>query len=153
MSAMEGPERPELVARFVLFNSHIRDNNTVKPDAFAPNGKGDCSVFCHRDMDVPSIWACSKGLQENGLQPIGRADVAISAIIAAGLRCDLDDDPSSYHATIRGFATVKKDIMKQAKLVADRATFHRWPNPLPSALPQSPTQGGDTSGEVGTASP
>ena len=46
----------ELVARFVLFSKWIRDDKTVRPDAFIPHPYPNLSVTRHRELSEFALW-------------------------------------------------------------------------------------------------
>jgi len=46
----------ELLARFILYKSHLRQDGTVKPDAFIPHPWPDLSVTRHLQLLEADLW-------------------------------------------------------------------------------------------------
>lgn len=77
----------ELLARYVVSKSHVRGNNTLRPDAFFPHPHRDLSVTRKRDATEDELWlvGLSVALQRNKTL-LGRGDVVASVYINEKLR-------------------------------------------------------------------
>lgn len=92
----------EALARFILFSSHIRNDKSIKADAFVPHPHRDLSVTRHRDATVDEIWSAGDtvaAIRQKILH--GRADVFAAVCFAQKLNVlpdPLSDNPN--HANI-----------------------------------------------------
>ncbi len=66
----------KLLARFVLQRSHVRADQTVKPDAFIPHPHHELSVTRHRSATPAEIWMAGQAVADVRAKTLyGRADV------------------------------------------------------------------------------
>jgi len=123
---MNMPLQPfEFVARYVLFSRWVRNEGTIRPDAFMPADDGDTSVQRHINQTEDQIWARGAAVAtQRALTLHGRADVQVAAIIAQELYVDPNEPPEN-HANIRGWpAQVEKSLKKaKAQQIADASTW------------------------------
>ena len=118
----------ELVARFVVHRDEVRADRVLRPQLFKP-AKSDngCSVFRRIGLDEDGIWACAKWVVAEGRNPIGRADLPVSAVLAAGLVLIPDDNPPN-HALIAGFSEEINTKRDQLQQLAKAAIFVERPS-------------------------
>jgi len=129
-----GVEFNEVLARFVLSSSHIRNSdNTIKSDAFIPHPYTDLSVTRHRDAAEAEIWNVGAGIAAFQRKTLhGRGDVLTSVFLERGLKvladpmigdAQLPDNPN--HANVTGWPANDKarqklialEVASQTKLV------------------------------------
>lgn len=117
----------ELLARFVLFSSHIRKGeHSVKPDAFMPHPRVETSLTRHVEATTHELW--QEGLRVasiRGTHLHGRADVSALAFAAESLAVvarPLQENPN--HADAIGWPPDKAaqkmiatEIARKSKLV------------------------------------
>lgn len=73
----------ELLARYILFGSHLRKDQTVRPDAFIPHPYPDLSVTRHIGLTESTIWELGRDVAaQRQLTLHARADVKASHCIA-----------------------------------------------------------------------
>lgn len=66
----------EHLARFILHRSHLRQDWTVKPDAFIPHPWPDLSVTRHLSLSETELWNIGRDVgRQTGKTLHGRADV------------------------------------------------------------------------------
>lgn len=116
------------LARFILFSDWIRQDNTVKPDAFMPHPKHlDVSVTQHRNLTDQQIWERGKAIATQTKKTLhGRADLAASSVQAASLK--LRDDPTDNnpnHALIYGWPADKAAQKSIAQQLAAASIFRK----------------------------
>ena len=121
----------ELLARFVLFNSRIRADGTVKPDAFMPPPNLDLSVTRHALASTAElIWKRGRVVATSSEHClVGRADVLTDAVRKASpldtVPAPLPDDKG--HAHIVGWPAEKAGQKILALQVANASTFVQAP--------------------------
>jgi hypothetical protein len=99
----------EKLARFVTARAWVRQNKTIKPDAFMPPRDLDLSVTRHKGLTEEEIWQTGQEvarLREGALH--GRADIAAEQIRKQKLNVEstpLEENPN--HASITGWPTEK----------------------------------------------
>ena len=78
----EGARRPvtsdEQLARFILHRSHLRQDWTVKPDAFIPHPWPNLSVTRHLQLSETELWNIGRDVARLAKKTLhGRADVRV----------------------------------------------------------------------------
>lgn len=120
----------EKLARFVVFSRWIRDNKTIRSDAFMPTPSLETSVTRHVGISEERIWEL--GDLTVGKPPRclhGRADIKAGSV----RECGLDVEPrmevnNPNHANIVDWPG-RKDVQKSfAQLIVATADF--VPKPL-----------------------
>jgi hypothetical protein len=77
----------ELLARFLLQSKWLRNDKTVRPEAFMPHPHSDLSVTRHGGLSEPQLWQIGKAIAAAiPKQLYGRADVAAIAFAEQKLR-------------------------------------------------------------------
>ncbi|MGH8612271.1 MAG: hypothetical protein ACREYF_09575 [Gammaproteobacteria bacterium] len=76
----EGTGKPvtadEQLARFILQRSHLRQDGTVKQDAFIPHPWPDLSVTRHLQLTESELWSFGQNVARQTAKTLhGRADV------------------------------------------------------------------------------
>ncbi|MEK6749543.1 MAG: hypothetical protein AABY83_10100 [Pseudomonadota bacterium] len=129
---MNSPEQvpaEEKLARYVFQSNHLRQDGTVKPDAFVPHPKANLSVTRHiglnegqlRDIGIHIAVQRQKRL-------LGRSDINASAFLSQGLRvlsAPVAGNPN--HANVEDWPTDKaaqKSIAQQIALIAGKAYLY-----------------------------
>jgi len=134
ISADEVPdvEADEVLARFVFSRRHIRNNGTIKPEAFIPPPPdNELSVTRHRDATEEELWGIGRAIATvRGRTLHGRGDITSRAFLDHELsmqaapvtnHASLPDNPN--HAIVIGWPDDKPrqklialDIARQARL-------------------------------------
>lgn len=95
----------ELLARFIFYKNHLRQDLTFKPDAFIPYPWPDLSVTRHLELDELELWRIGSDIAEQREKTLhGRAD--FQAVIATIQKLQVISDPlpeNPNHAIIRGW--------------------------------------------------
>jgi len=124
-SAVPDIDENELLARYVVFGSHVRPDQTVKQDAFIPPPDLEMSVNRHRESTVEEIWRI--GQQVAALRTLtlkGRADIRVSEYKIAGLAAKQEPiDGNPNHAIVVGWPTEKAAQKHVAQKLAAQAVF------------------------------
>ena len=90
----------ELLARFVLFSNWIRQDQTVRPDAFIPYPYPDLSVTRHRELSEFDLWQIGQPVADKSSRNLyGRADIHALTVKAQSLRIEPTPTPKN-HANI-----------------------------------------------------
>ena len=101
----------ELLARFVLFRSWIRGDQTIRPDAFIPHPYPDLSVTRHVGLLEAELWQIGQTVADKRPARLyGRADVQVLTVKAQSLRIVPTPEPKN-HANITGWP-VDKSVQK-----------------------------------------
>ncbi len=99
----------EWVARFVHYQRYIRQDQTIRPDAFIPHPYPDLSVTRHLQLSETQIWKIGRNVARQIGQPLrGRADVQVSVFQRQELRvveAPLRENPN--HANVTGWPAEK----------------------------------------------
>lgn len=113
----------ELLARFVLFSKWIRDDKTVRPDAFIPYPYPNLSVTRHRELSEFALWQIGQGIADKRfLKLYGRADIQAITVKAHSLRIEPTPEPKN-HANITGWPADKPGQKIIAQEIAATAQF------------------------------
>lgn len=116
----------EWLARFILQRSHLRQDRSVKPDAFIPHPYPHLSVTRHLQLSESEIWQTGQNVaQEIGKVLRGRADVRAFTfrqqrlnVVAAPVTENLN------HANIKGWPAEKpaqKSLAQEIAAIAGKA--------------------------------
>lgn len=114
----------EQLARFVLFEKHVRKNDgTIKADAILPFKHVELSVSRHRGLSDCEVWELGRDVAEKRARPlVGRAD--FSALTARQQSLDvIPSEPPRNHANIVGWPPEKPAQMVRALEIAAQAKF------------------------------
>ena len=115
----------ELLARFVLFSKHIRNDRTLKPDAFMPHPYRELSVTRHLSATSDELWAVGQAVaEERALTLHGRGDFAASVCQQQGLTIEvapLANNPN--HADVTGWPAGKPEQKIKAQEIAAASKF------------------------------
>ncbi|MCH8043314.1 MAG: hypothetical protein IID44_06305 [Planctomycetes bacterium] len=72
----------ELLARYVLQRSYVRQNKTIKANAFIPHPYDELSVTRHRDATEDEIWVVGDDVASNQNKTLyGRGDIKALACL------------------------------------------------------------------------
>lgn len=119
----------ELLARFVLFGSHIRNNQTVKPDVFIPYPHRDLSVTRHLEATELELWIAGEEVALSRSKPLlGRADTAAHICLGQKLTVVPDPIPSNpNHTNIASWPDDKAEQKLKAQELAATANYVQKP--------------------------
>jgi len=101
--------REEQLARYILHNSHVRQDNTLKADPFIPHPRVDLSVTRHLQLSEPEIWALGEDVaRQTGKALKGRGDTLAQTYLGQKLRILAAPAPGNpNHANITGWPADK----------------------------------------------
>lgn len=95
----------ELLARFILYKSHLRQDWTVKPDAFIPHPWSDLSVTRQLQLQENELWMIGRTIARQTAKTLhGRADFPAAVVQQHKLQVvsvPVPDNPN--HADITGW--------------------------------------------------
>jgi len=113
----------ELLARFILSKRQIRQNMTLKPEAFMPHPYIDLSVTRHHDLSKDEIWSIGWDVADKISKPLlGRADVRAHEFESRGLSINEAPVPSNpNHADVTGWPADKSAQKIIALEISDAA--------------------------------
>src|SRR5438445_8073525 len=102
-------ENNETLARFIVQRSHVRQDKTVKPDAFIPHPHLELSVTRHRSATEAEIWSVGEQVAATRQKVLyGRADFAVSVLLSHRLSVAAAAiDGNANHANISGWPADK----------------------------------------------
>lgn len=113
----------ELLARFVLFRKWIRNDQTVRQDAFIPYPYPNLSVTRHIGLSESELWQLGQSVADKRALPLyGRADVPVRAIKSRFLDIEPTPEPRN-HANITGWPIDKPRQKMIAQQIAAAAEF------------------------------
>lgn len=113
----------ELLARFIRFKRHIREDGTVRQDAFIPHPHPDLSVFRHVGLNENELWDIGRAIVKQSAQLYGRADLHAIEARNQKLRIEPTATPRN-HANITGWPPEKEAQKIIALELAARARFY-----------------------------
>lgn len=130
-------DNDELLARFILFKSHIRrSDNTVRPEALIPAPRTQLSVTRHRGFTEEQIWGAGcevariRQTQVPGAKLHGRVDVLAMDARSLDLLVDPDEPPAN-HANIGPWPADEAAQLNIAqKLLAKKNVFIAKPEEI-----------------------
>ena len=111
----------ELLARFIRYKRHIRENGTVKQDAFIPHPHRDLSVIRHIALNENELWDIGRVIITH---LYGRADIYAIEVLNQKLRIEPTSTPRN-HANITGWPPEKEAQKIIALELAVKALFVR----------------------------
>jgi hypothetical protein len=115
-----GPE--EMLARFIMVERDIRDDRTVRHNAFMPPPDG-LSVTRHVNLSENDLWRIGRDAAGVGGRTLyGRADVAVFVFLRHSLRVIAEPVPNNpNHANVIDWPTDKSSRRMIATLIAASA--------------------------------
>lgn len=119
----------EWLARFIWLKSRVRQNQTVRPDAFIPPKDLQLSVTRHINLSEEELWNIGQRVADQAANtptvPLyGRADLCVRDVSAQNLRTEASPrDDNRNHADIIGWPLEKSARKIVAQELADRAVF------------------------------
>jgi hypothetical protein len=120
----------EWVARFVLQRSHVRSDQTVKPDAFMPPPNLELSVTRHLSSTESEIWSVAQAVATARHRTLyGWADVTAKECVRRQLSviaAPVEGNPN--HANVAGWPADKAHQKNIAQQIAAAAQFVRVPS-------------------------
>jgi len=124
-------EANERLARFILNRSHIRQDRTVKQDAFVPHPHQDLSVTRHLQLSETQLWEIARGVaRQTGKTLYGRADVQALVFMRQELRVLAAPLPENRnHANVTGWPAEKSAQKSLAQHIAAAADQAQAPPP------------------------
>lgn len=119
-------EDNERLARFIFYKRYVREDSTVRPDAFIPHPYPDLSVTRHLQVSESQLWEIGWRVARQARKTLhGRADVQAFVFQQQELRvvaAPLPDNPN--HANVVGWPAEKpaqKIIAQQIAAAASKA--------------------------------
>ena len=116
----------EWLARFILQSSHLRQDRTVRPDAFIPHPYPDLSVTRRLELTETQLWGIGKAVAESIPKKLhGRADVRAEVFERQKLRvlaAPGADNPN--HANVTGWPgekSAQKSLAQEISAEAGKA--------------------------------
>lgn len=114
----------EPVARFLTQSRWIRENGTVKPEAFLPEPKSqELSVTRSQLLSEDAVWAIGFDVvAQFGATLHGRSDLSVGAFTSEKLMVLATPSPSNpCHASVRGWPSEKGAQKSAAQVIAAAA--------------------------------
>lgn len=112
MTERSEPDRvtdDEQLARFIVRERWVRNDQTIRPDAFIPYPHPDLSITRHKSLSEEDLWRVGKSVADEAAKALhGRADVRASAVRRYTL--EVEPDPvlgNPNHASIVGWPVEK----------------------------------------------
>lgn len=119
----------ELLARFVLIDDWIRQDQTIKPNAFIPHPHNNLSVTRHLELSESELWQLGQNVadirtlrEQRAFRLFGRADIKALVVKRQSLRIEPTPEPKN-HANITGWPVDKPLQKKIAQEIAVMARF------------------------------
>lgn len=119
-------EANEWLARFILYKRYIRENRTVREDAFIPHPRPELSVTRHLQLSESQLWEIGRDVARHSSKTLhGRANVQVFIFQRQDLRivaAPLPENPN--HANVVGWPVEKpaqKIIALQIAAAAGKA--------------------------------
>jgi hypothetical protein len=115
----------ETLARYVLHSRHVRNDRTVKPDAFVPHPHRDLSVTRHLFATDEELWSVGEQVAAKiGKTLYGRADIGAASCAAQKLTVKatpVEENPN--HADVAGWPADKPAQKVIALELAEAANY------------------------------
>ena len=119
----------ERVSRYVLFSGWVRQDQTLKPDAFIPYPRPNLSVTRQHGLDDAGVWRYGHQVaraRTRGM--LGRADFSCAAARQVSLDVVADPLPGNpNHANVTKWPEDKPGQKIRAQLLAQAASYIRAP--------------------------
>ncbi len=114
----------ELLARFILHQGYLRNDKTVRPEAFMPYPYLDLSVTRHGDLNEHQLWQIGKAIADSIPKRLyARADVAAVVFGEQKLRVLPAPTPENpNHLNVDGWPSNKFAQKSIAQEIAARIT-------------------------------
>lgn len=95
----------DLVARYIFYKNYLRQDLTIKPDAFIPYPWPDLSVTRHLELKDAELWHIGSEIAEQREKTLcGRADFRVAVATIQNLQVIADPLPENpNHANIKGW--------------------------------------------------
>ncbi|MDD3846872.1 MAG: hypothetical protein PHC90_11000 [Syntrophorhabdaceae bacterium] len=118
----------EELARFVVFNNWIRNDNTVKPEAFMPHPYLDLSVTRRIGLSGEELWTIGRAVAAKRSRPLhGSADIIVAVVKSQELLVQSAPVAENLnHANVKGWPTSKPEQKMKALEIANTAIFSRY---------------------------
>ena len=118
-------EPTEITCRYIISRSHLRQDKTVRPDAFVPHPYEELSVTRQRETTSIELWVIGRSVAlQCGKQLHGRADVEVATFIGYGLTVVADPIASNLnHANVIDWPSEKAMQKSIALLIAATCKF------------------------------
>jgi len=113
----------ECLARFILFYKWVRNDQTVRPDAFIPHPYPNLSVIRHTGLSTDELWQVGQCIADSrSLTLYGRADIQALEVKKRSLCIQPTSTPKN-HANIIGWPVNKPAQKMIAQELAAVASF------------------------------
>ena len=101
----------EKLTRFIRYNSHFDEPNTVRHQAFLPHkNKTDISVFRISQLPDSEVWKIAwEHVQKPELPVYARADLLVSDVYDNNLEVIPTTQSHNWHADIAGFPVEREE--------------------------------------------
>lgn len=112
----------EMLARYILYSRWVREDQTVRPEAFIPHPYPDLSVTRHTGISEERLWQIGQEVaQDVGRTLYGRADLTTQTVRSAELDpISAPTAENANHVNIVGWPANKAEQKSRAqKLAAD----------------------------------
>lgn len=144
----------EWLARFIYYRRHIREDRTVRPDAFIPHPYTELSVTRHLQLSEGRIWELGHGVARQVRHTLrGRADVQV--FVCQRQQLSVVEAPLAEnfnHANVTGWPAEKPAQKIIAQQIADAAGKALAPPPeettLASSIDRQTTETGSQSSGI-----
>lgn len=115
----------EWLSRYILHSSHIRRNQTVKPDSFIPHPYPDLSVTRNLELSDKAIWDSGKRVAAVTDKVLyGRAENKADDYTSQHLKVLSDPTPDNpNHANVTGWPGEKPAQKMVALLIAAKSKY------------------------------
>ncbi|WP_142524427.1 hypothetical protein [Methylacidimicrobium cyclopophantes] len=120
------------MARFVTVSRWVREDRTIRPDAFVPPPDLRLSVTRHDALSVEGLWSIGRAVvaqvaRTRKAELSGRADRCVRDVLRFGLATEAAPVPGNpYHAEIVGWPAEKAAQKNIAQQLAAIAAFRPW---------------------------
>ena len=91
----------EWLARFIISSRWVREDHTVRQDAFIPHPHLDLSVTRHRDLSTDQLWRVGQAIADARPATLyGRADVAAEQVRRQKLQVEARPVPENLNRAL-----------------------------------------------------
>ena len=120
----------EPLSRFLIAKSWVMKQAGKASSAVFMPREGRTSVYRTAGWEEARIWETAQRIRVR--QIFGKADVAVSEVIAVGLEVNPDDYPEG-HAAIAGWPDEAEAQLERATVLAEESRLQLLPEPIPGA--------------------
>jgi hypothetical protein len=115
----------ETLARFVMFQNWIRQDGTVRPDAFIPPKDLHLSMTRHIGLTATEIWRVGENVaDQRAIELFGRADLTVRDVSSVGLTTQSAAFPENpNHAHVIGWPPDKPSQKSLAQQLAAMSVY------------------------------